>query len=150
MAYSDTLTMTYPEAYAEMMFGTIVESDHILYKLHEGQLLACSIIGLATWLKEDPKKIEHLMFKKFDKSEFKKQKPAVKLQYLVINQRQDASRLPYAEQYKLFTEPQDAIDYAISLGFNTMFGLPDLDKVGMMAMSQVGMDKVSILPVAAV
>lgn len=73
------------------------------------------------------------------------------MQYLVINETEKAKYLPYKEQYKLFKDKDQAIDHAISIGFTiTFFGRPSLDEAGVMSMSQVGLDRVSILPLESV
>lgn len=61
---------------------------------------------------------------------------------LVIN---DASFLSYDEKYKVFEDDEEAIKYAYSIGYQTLFGVNP--KVGVLNMYACGDVKVSFMKV---
>ena len=65
--------------------------------------------------------------------------------YLTINQPIDNLELPYKEQYKVFLNYEEAVEYIKICGFESMMGINK--KVGVMSFYAAGDIRISIMPI---
>lgn len=70
--------------------------------------------------------------------------------YLVMTHPRDNGGLPYAEQYKVFTNKKKALDWAVECGMVDQFGMGVNMAVGVMTKYMCGNVDVSFMPIEIV